>query len=109
MTYCHSQDVVTESSDTAMGNLITPGYPFTEAEILYSLRHEWVVKAEDVLTRRTRLAFLNKQAAIAATPKVVDIMGKELGWSNSRKQKELKDCTAAIEISFAGSPPTPIV
>ena len=84
-------------------DVIAPGYPFTEAEILYSIRHEWAVKAEDILARRTRLAFLNKTSALSAIPKVVDIMGRELSWSSSRKDQEIRDCTEAINWSFVGN------
>ena len=33
------------------------------------------------VARRTRLAFLNINAAKTCLPNVVEIMGKELGWS----------------------------
>ena len=84
---------------------IVPNYSYTEAEVLYSIRHEWAVKAEDILCRRTRLAFLNKEAAVRAIPTVVDIMALELGWGAARKAEEIRNCSAAIDHSFAG--PTP--
>ena len=45
----------------------------------------------DVLSRRTRLAFLNAQAALEALPRVIDLMGEELHWSKVRKDVEWKD------------------
>jgi hypothetical protein len=47
---------------------------------------EYACTTVDVLARRTRLAFLNVQAANEATPKIVEIMAKELNWSKERKQ-----------------------
>jgi hypothetical protein len=38
------------------------------------------------------LAFLNKEAAISAIPKVVDLMSKELNWNKLRKKIEVKKC-----------------
>jgi hypothetical protein len=35
-------------------------------------------------TQRTRLAYLDKQAAINALPRVIEIMKHELGWSDSK-------------------------
>ena len=43
------------------------------------------------MARRTRLSFLNAQAALEALPRVIDIMAAELNWDESRKQKEYQD------------------
>lgn len=45
--------------------------PYLDAEVIYAARYEWAVKADDIIARRTRLAFLNKDAAIAAIPRCV--------------------------------------
>jgi glycerol-3-phosphate dehydrogenase len=50
--------------------MLLPGQPYLEAEVIYAARHEWAVTADDILARRTRLAFLDKEASIAAIPKV---------------------------------------
>ena len=47
---------------------------------------EYACTAIDVLARRTRLAFLNVQAAHEALPRIVDIMAAELGWDKNRKK-----------------------
>lgn len=59
----------------------------------YAVRHEYAQTAVDVLARRTRLSFLNAQAALNALPRVVEIMGDELKWSLSRKRQELERAT----------------
>ena len=64
----------------------------------YAVRHEYAQNAVDVIARRTRLAFLNAQAALEALPKIIDLMGEELNWSSKRKEKEWKD-----SVSFLGS------
>lgn len=63
------------------GVLIVEGYPYIDAEITWACR-EYACTIEDVLSRRTRLAFLNKDAALAAIPHVAEIMSKELGWTS---------------------------
>ncbi|KIJ64594.1 hypothetical protein HYDPIDRAFT_132623 [Hydnomerulius pinastri MD-312] len=70
------------------GVRLSPNYPYLEAEVLYATRHEYACTAVDVLARRTRLAFVNAQAALTALPRVIEIMGKELGWSRSRQREE---------------------
>ena len=57
----------------------------------YAVRNEYAQTAADFLARRTRLAFLDVQAAAAAVPRVVDLMGDELHWSNSKKKAEYKE------------------
>ena len=47
---------------------------------------EYACRAIDVLARRTRLAFTNVYAAKEALPRIVDIMGQELDWSEQRKK-----------------------
>ena len=70
---------------------LSPGLPFTEAEVRYTVRNEYAQTAADFLARRTRLAFLDVRAAAAALPRIVDLMGDELQWSNSKKKAEYKD------------------
>jgi glycerol-3-phosphate dehydrogenase len=47
---------------------------------------EYACTAVDMISRRTRLAFLNVQAAEEALPRIVELMGRELNWSELRKQ-----------------------
>ena len=58
-------------------------FPYLEAEVKYAVK-EYACTAVDVLARRTRLAFLHVHAADEAIPKIINIMGKELGWSKPR-------------------------
>lgn len=79
------------------------GYPYTEAEVVYACR-EYACTIEDVLSRRTRLAFLNKEAAEAALPRVADIMAQELGWSRATKKKQIEAATEYLS-SYGGRIP----
>ncbi|KAF8349645.1 FAD dependent oxidoreductase-domain-containing protein [Amanita rubescens] len=79
------------------GKRLASSYPFIEAEIRYAIRHEYAQTAIDVLARRTRLAFLNAQAALRALPRVVDIMSDELGWTRSERQRQVNAAVAYFE------------
>ncbi|RAL65484.1 hypothetical protein DID88_001050 [Monilinia fructigena] len=87
----------TEQRFPVRGEKISPLYPFVDGEVRYAVRHEYAQTAVDVLARRTRLAFLNAQAALEATPRVIDIMAGELGWSSKRKETEWTDTVKFLE------------
>lgn len=94
-------------SGHAPGSLLqplVPGHAYIRAEVVYAARHEWALRAEDVLARRLRLAFLNKSDAARAVPAIVDIMAVELRWSAARKQEETARCVKFLE-HFGGSAP----
>ena len=82
---------LTEERFPVRGKRISALYPFIDGEVRYAVRHEYAQTAVDVLARRTRLSFLNAQAALEALPKVIDLMAEELGWDNKRKDVEWKD------------------
>lgn len=73
------------------GQRISPMYPFVDGEVRYAVRHEYAQTAVDVVARRTRLAFLNAEAALEALPEVIDLMGEELAWTSQRKDYEFKE------------------
>jgi hypothetical protein len=52
------------------------------------------------------LAFLNIAAAKSALPKVIAIMGEELGWSASRRNQEMAAVLKVLDANFDG--PTPV-
>jgi len=72
------------------GKRLDPVYPYIEAEVRYACRREYAQTAVDVIARRTRLSFLNSQAALEALPKVIEIMGSELSWSPKRADEEFE-------------------
>ncbi len=83
---------------------LLPDFPILEAEIFYSLRYDWCMKAEDFLCRRTRIAFLHKDAAIRALPRVIEIMASELHWSAAEMQAQTENCLEYLQ-QFGGPKP----
>ncbi|KAF8746714.1 DAO protein, partial [Rhizoctonia solani] len=81
------------------GRRLATAYPFIEAEIRYAVRNEYAQTATDFLARRSRLAFLNAQAALEALPRVVSVMGDELGWDTARRKREIEH-TAEFLVSM---------
>ncbi|KIO05263.1 hypothetical protein M404DRAFT_141245 [Pisolithus tinctorius Marx 270] len=86
------------------GVRLSPNYSYLEAEVLYATRHEYACTAVDVLARRTRLAFVNAQAALSALPRVIEIMSEELGWDRARQRQEFERSIKFLQ--SMGLPPT---
>lgn len=68
---------------------VHPDYPYTKGEVVWSIRHEMALQAEDILARRSRLLYLDARAALQAAPEVVSLMAKELGRSEDWQQEQL--------------------
>lgn len=78
-------------------------YPYIEAEVRFACQ-EYACTIEDILSRRTRLAFLNSEAAMQALPRVAEIMAEELGWSRKIKAAQIEAAKAYLE-SYGGRIP----
>jgi len=57
---------------------IHPRLPYTEAEVIWSARHEMARQVEDVLARRTRALILDAATSIETAPAVARLMAGEL-------------------------------
>ncbi|KAG5976406.1 hypothetical protein E4U58_004354 [Claviceps cyperi] len=79
--------VLSSSPESATCRL-SPSFPFIEAELRHAVRSEAACTAADVISRRTRLAFLDVHAALGALPRVIDVLSEELGWTEARKKAE---------------------
>ncbi|GAB5588461.1 mitochondrial glycerol-3-phosphate dehydrogenase [Umbelopsis nana] len=73
------------------GKRLSAQYPYIEAEVRYAVRREYACTVVDVIGRRTRIAFLNAQAALESLPRVIEIMSDELRWDKERQKKEFDD------------------
>ncbi len=70
------------------GNRLHKNHPFIEAEVIYATAHEYAVHAIDILTRRLPLSLIDKAAASAAAPRVIEIMAEKLAWDSERCKEE---------------------
>jgi len=59
-----------------------PDFPYTRSDIVRAVRDEMARTVEDVLARRTRVLFVDAEAATELAPKVGELMAKELGKDN---------------------------
>ena len=75
--------------DPGLGRPLTPGLSYTEAEVVWAVRHEMARTVEDVLARRLRLLFQDARAAIAAAPAVARLMRHELRYDASWEEEQV--------------------
>ena len=80
-----------------------PCFPYIEAEVAYACK-EYACTIEDIISRRTRLAFLNSEVAMDCIERVGEIMQEELGWSDEIKVQQVENCRAYVA-SYGGPVP----
>ncbi len=67
------------------------------AEVAYAASHEGALHLDDVLRRRTRLAFEAADRGSVAAPHAAKVMGEVLDWSAERCDAEVANYLAQIE------------
>jgi glycerol-3-phosphate dehydrogenase len=65
--------------------------PYIKAEIYYAASHEGAQNVDDVISRRTRIAFEAHNHGLSLTEEIAEIIAPVLGWS----AKERKSSVAA--------------
>ena len=89
------------------GQVLIEGYPYLECEVDYACKKEMVCTLTDMLTLRFRLAYLNKDAALAVAPKVADLMQQSLGWTRWERKRQLEDAKKFLSL-FGGPVPNKV-
>uniref|UniRef100_A0A7R9V8C5 Glycerol-3-phosphate dehydrogenase n=1 Tax=Chlamydomonas euryale TaxID=1486919 RepID=A0A7R9V8C5_9CHLO len=89
-------EVLRIAREKSLGNRLAPGLPVLEAEVAYCAAMEYSETPDDFLERRVRMAFMDASAAIAALPRVAELMGNVHGWSRERRAKEIDNARALL-------------
>ncbi|CAB3680217.1 glycerol-3-phosphate dehydrogenase/oxidase [Achromobacter kerstersii] len=76
---------------------IVEGLPYTEAEVLYAVRHELAGTVEDVLSRRMRARLMARDASARAAERVGQLLQAELGLPPATIAQQVSDYLAAIQ------------
>ncbi len=77
-----------------LGSRLHPDHPYLEAEVVYAAKNEYAATPVDVLSRRTRLSFVDEQATLAVLPRTAQLMESALGWDPAQTQQQLASATA---------------
>ena len=89
-------ELITE--DKKLAKPLAAGLPYLKAEIVYAASHEGAMSVDDVISRRTRLAFEAPQAGINLAEDIASLIAPVLGWGAKEKKAsiaEYKDGVAA--------------
>ena len=76
---------------------IVEGLPYTEAEVVYAVRHELASTVDDVLSRRIRARLMARDASAAAAERVGEILQQELRLQPEQVAKQVASYQAAIK------------
>jgi len=71
--------------------------PYVAAQVVWAARHEFARSVEDVLARRVRVLFLDAAGALAAAPKVAELLAGELGRDAAWQAEQLRQFEAVAE------------
>ncbi|MFV0309633.1 MAG: glycerol-3-phosphate dehydrogenase/oxidase [Desertimonas sp.] len=82
------------AADPSLGDPLVPGQPHLRAEAVYAVRHEMATTLIDVLTRRLRVHLFDRQASVDAAPDVARLIGDELGWDDTERDRQLAEYRA---------------
>jgi len=87
-------DVEKLSLESGYSTLLHPDLPYRVADVIWSVRNEYSMTVEDVLSRRTRSLLLDAKAAMAAAPLVAQYMAIELGKGIEWEATQVEEFTA---------------
>jgi glycerol-3-phosphate dehydrogenase len=73
-------------SDKKLAKLLSPSLPYLKAEIVYAASHEGAMSVDDVISRRTRLAFEAPHAGVDLAEEVATLIAPVLGWGVREKK-----------------------
>ncbi|MYL83528.1 FAD-dependent oxidoreductase [Desulfovibrio aerotolerans] len=84
---------------------IHPAHPYIGAQVVFAVRREMAEHVSDVLLRRLPLGLVDMAHALEAAPVVAAIMGRELGWDETRRVSEVDSVRRLLEAWFSGQTP----
>ena len=84
-------------SNTELFQEVVPNLPYLNAEILYAVTHEGARSIDDVLSRRTRIAFEAPDQGLSVIDAVADLIAPHLGWNTAEKSASAQEYRAIVE------------
>jgi glycerol-3-phosphate dehydrogenase len=96
-------DLAREEPDLARP--LHPSLPYLRAEVVWAARREMATSVDDVLSRRTRAAILDRAAARQAAGDVADLLSRELGLSGTEAAAQVAAFVARLDEEAAAERP----
>ena len=79
------------SKDRSLLDPILAHLPYLKAEIVYAAGYEGALSVSDVLSRRTRIEFEDRDQGLKVAVEVSKLIGAQLGWSELEREASLND------------------
>ncbi|MFQ5921535.1 MAG: FAD-dependent oxidoreductase [Anaerolineales bacterium] len=96
-SYGDRVEILAKLAREGLDTRLAARHPYIEAEVVWAARFELAQTPLDVLARRTRIAFLDRAAAIEALPRVVDLLADELSWDADRRDTAQEQALNRLE------------
>ena len=85
-----------------MSERIDPALPYLKAEIEYAASHEGARSVDDVISRRTRIAFESNDHGVNIATEVAAIIGSVLGWGAKERKASINSyCEQVVRENVA--------
>ncbi len=84
------------TADKKLAKPLAEGLPYLKAEIVYAASHEGAMSVDDVISRRTRLAFEAPQAGIDLVDDIAALIAPVLGWGAKEKKASIAEYTSQV-------------
>lgn len=85
------------NQNPALAQQLHPEFPYTHAEVVWSVRNEMAETVEDILSRRLRVLIIDAKAAIAMSATVASIMAKEINADKQWEEEQVKSFVKLAE------------
>ncbi|CAB5116790.1 MAG: FAD-dependent oxidoreductase [Actinobacteria bacterium] len=85
----------------ALGKKLSPDLPYIKAEIYYAASHEGAQNVDDVISRRTRIAFEAHNHGLDLAEAISDIIAPVLGWSTKERKSSVASYESLVEREIA--------
>jgi glycerol-3-phosphate dehydrogenase len=83
--------------DKKLAQPLAEDLPYLKAEIVYAVTHEGAMSVDDVISRRTRLAFEANNAGLDLVDDVAALIAPYLGWGAKEKKASIAEYRAQVE------------
>lgn len=92
-------DLIT--ADKKLAKPLAEGLPYLKAEIVYAASHEGAMSVDDVISRRTRLAFEAPHAGIELAEDIATLIAPVLGWGAKEKKSSIAEYKVQVAAEVA--------
>ena len=84
-------------ANPALETPIIAGLPYTEAEVIYAIRHELAGSVDDILSRRLRARLMARDASATAADRVGELLQQELNLAPAVVAQQIAAYRAAVK------------